>query len=223
MTSDHDKIIVHVAVGTKNPCKIESVRTAFEKAFALTSSLKEIEIKISSHNVKSGVRDQPFGDKETKIGACNRAKSSYDLACVESQENNTQRPDFGVGLEGGIEVDEEKKMWCMAFMAVYGDLSNENCTLCKAIDSTFKPPSTRKLHWGISKTSSFLLPQKIQDLVSEGKELGTADDIIFKRHNSKQGSGTVGILSRNMINRSDYYDHALKLALVPFIWPEHYL
>ena len=51
-------------------------------------------------------------------------------------------------------------------------------------------------------------------------ELGVADDTVFKRINSKQGTGTVGHLTQGVMNRSDYYCHAIVLALIPFNWPE---
>ena len=76
---------------------------------------------------------------------------------------------------------------------------------------------------GISKIASFKLPNRISYLVLEKKvELGHADDVLFNRVNSKHGSGTVGILTKSIITRSLYYDHALVLALSSFIWPEHY-
>ena len=59
-------------------------------------------------------------------------------------------------------------------------------------------------------------------LVKQGLELGHADDKVFNRVNSKQGSGTVGILSNYVIDRSAYYEHALVLALVPWIRPDVY-
>ena len=51
----------------------------------------------------------------------------------------------------------------------------------------------------------------------EGLELGDADDKIFSRVNSKQGAGTVGILTNMIIDRAQYYRHALAFALVPFM------
>ena len=67
-----------------------------------------------------------------------------------------------------------------------------------------------------AKTATFPLPLKISKLIQEGYELGDADDIVFKRSNSKQQNGAVGILTNNVINRTDYYSHAIILALIPF-------
>ena len=79
----------------------------------------------------------------------------------------------------------------------------------------------RRQATGIGQSSR--LPQKISHLIlNEKVELGHADDMVFNRVNSKQGSGTVGILTNHLITRSEYYDHALILALISFIWPEHY-
>jgi len=69
---------------------------------------------------------------------------------------------------------------------------------------------------GKAKTATFQLPIKISNLIKEGYELGDADDLVFKRSNSKQKNGAVGILTDNLINRTDYYSHAIILALIPF-------
>ena len=47
-------------------------------------------------------------------------------------------------------------------------------------------------------------------------ELGHADDQVFKRDNSKQANGAIGILTNNVIDREAYYIHAVIMALVPF-------
>jgi hypothetical protein len=44
-----------------------------------------------------------------------------------------------------------------------------------------------------------------------------ADDIVFKRSNSKQSNGAVGLLTGDRITRASYYVHACHLALIPFV------
>jgi non-canonical (house-cleaning) NTP pyrophosphatase len=285
------KKTIHVAIGSKNPCKIESVKSAFHKVFQKQFLLQpgnqsgnESEIKscdyyelvYTCHNVPSNVNDQPIGDDETLTGAKNRALAALEkarLSYYENEKKNDEKvddnndnsddhdnnddndygpPDFGVGLEGGIETKnnvkqeeeegKEKDLWCMAWMAIVGT-NSAICTLCKHESSTFSiddkneidtkttPTNTTKnstesteLKWGISKTAIFKLPQKITNLIlNDNIELGHADDIVFNRVNSKHGSGTVGVLTNDLISRSEYYDHALVLALFSFIWPEHYI
>ena len=77
--------------------------------------------------------------------------------------------------------------------------------------------------FGSAKTASFFLPPAITRLVKdEGVELGDADDRVFGSTNNKQSGGTVGHLTNGIINRSDYYTHAVIFAFVPFLWPELY-
>ena len=206
---------IHVVVGSKNPVKIQAVKAAFEMMFQSAS------INISPVNVPSGVSDQPFGDDETKLGARNRAQSAHAAAdCC----------DFAVGLEGGLEIevmpDGSKCLWCMAWMAILGSQS-EKCTSGRAMDDGFVPMKEEgesAPKWSFSKTSAFRLPPALAHLVLErGLELGHADDEVFKRVNSKQGSGTVGVLTDGVIDRTEYYVHALKLALIPWKRPSLYL
>ncbi len=75
---------------------------------------------------------------------------------------------------------------------------------------------------GKARTGTFFLPQSVSKLVLEGIELGEADDIVFKRENSKQVNGAVGLLTGDVIDRKKYYEHAVILALIPFVNPEHY-
>lgn len=75
---------------------------------------------------------------------------------------------------------------------------------------------------GKARTGMFFLPQAVAKLVRAGVELGEADDRVFGRTNSKQGNGAVGLLTNDMIDRVQYYEHAVTLALVPFKNPQLY-
>ena len=106
--------------------------------------------------------------------------------------------DFFVGIEGGIQTIGDE-MEAFAWVVIL----NERIA-------------------GKAQTSTFQLPPKIVELVSQGIELGHADDMVFQRKNSKQGNGAVGILTNNVIDRVEYYRHAVILALIPFINKELY-
>ncbi len=73
---------------------------------------------------------------------------------------------------------------------------------------------------GLSKTSVFTLPRAVAEKVRGGMELGHADDLIFGQRNSKQKSGSVGLLTGDVITRTTYYQQAIILALIPFKNPE---
>lgn len=76
-----------VAVGSKNPVKINAVKIAFQKVWP------EEEWVVEGIEVASGVTKQPMSTRESIKGATNRAKRA--LRALQA--------DFGVGLEGGLQ------------------------------------------------------------------------------------------------------------------------
>lgn len=81
-----------IVIGTKNPAKIEAVKTVFQP----------YQPEILSLNIPSGVSEQPFSDEETISGAVNRA-----LGALESGKG-----DIGIGLEGGVQQHGNKLFLC---------------------------------------------------------------------------------------------------------------
>ncbi|GAD80746.1 inosine/xanthosine triphosphatase [Vibrio ezurae] len=73
---------------------------------------------------------------------------------------------------------------------------------------------------GESRSSSLMLPNKVLDLVRQGKELGHAMDEMYGTTNIKQKGGAIGILTNNRLSRSSVYHQALILALIPFNNPD---
>lgn len=112
---------------------------------------------------------------------------------VKNAKKIDSTANFVVGIEGGLEIFEEQYY---AFAWVI-------------IDNGTKV--------GKARTASFMLPPKITKLIEQGMELGHADDIVFSQNNSKQKQGSVGILTKELIDRTDYYTPAVILALIPFI------
>jgi non-canonical (house-cleaning) NTP pyrophosphatase len=176
-----------------------------------------------------GVSDQPFGDAETREGARNRAQNA--LSAAQKQNATTEETirtpfDFAVGLEGGLEkvinpYTKQNELYCMAWMTIAG---RRNFTCSSEDDYDDENLTNSDMSWSYAKTASFLLPPQICELVMEqNMELGHADDQVFDRVNSKHGSGTVGILTKGEIDRKNYYVHALKLCLIPWVTPELYL
>jgi non-canonical (house-cleaning) NTP pyrophosphatase len=201
-----------VAVGSSNPSKIRSVQQALQQL--LMSS--DVELDLKGYSVASGVSHQPMGNDETKRGAKNRADAAYEAF---TQEVGTE-PHLAFGLEGGLE-EHDDELICMAWMVVRGKRSDNILSHTKSEDcGDYKIQDD--MSWGLAKTASFVLPPEITRLVKGGMELGDADDHLFSRVKSKHGSGTVGILSGNLIDRSKYYEHALVLAMIPWIRPDVY-
>lgn len=119
------------------------------------------------------------------------AKNRVNAACARFPD-----ADFWVGIEGGIEqVDDMMTSFAWVYIR-----SHQTC--------------------GQARSGTFILPQEVARLVKEGKELGEADDIVFGRSNSKQDNGAVGLLTGDVVTRTSLYEHAVLLALIPFLNPE---
>lgn len=73
---------------------------------------------------------------------------------------------------------------------------------------------------GRAQTGIFYLPDEVAKLIHEGYELGHADDIVFGRNNSKQATGSIGLLTDNALTRTTYYIPAVIMALIPFKQPQ---
>ncbi|KKQ34416.1 MAG: hypothetical protein US52_C0060G0005 [candidate division WS6 bacterium GW2011_GWA2_37_6] len=100
--------------------------------------------------------------------------------------------DYWVGIEGGIEK-YNNEMMTFAWVFVKG-----------------------RTKLGKGRSASFFLPPKVVELINEGKELGDADDIVFGKNNSKQSTGSIGILTDDLITRTELYIPAVIMALIPF-------
>lgn len=57
-------------------------------------------------------------------------------------------------------------------------------------------------------------------LIREGKELGEANDLYFKKKNSNQGQGHFGLMTNGAITRAHGYCDGLVMALTRFLHPE---
>jgi len=100
--------------------------------------------------------------------------------------------DYWVGIEGGIQ-QQEMEMMAFAWIVIESETAI-----------------------GKARTGAFFLPPKVVELIEAGKELGEADDIVFGHTNSKQQGGAVGLLTKNVINRTSLYVDAVIMALIPF-------
>jgi inosine/xanthosine triphosphatase len=100
--------------------------------------------------------------------------------------------DYWIGIEGGVQV-RENELVSFSWIVV------QSATLA-----------------GKARSGTFFLPPAVAELIRQGKELGEADDLVFGHSNSKQENGAVGLLTDNVIDRAQLYEHAMILALIPF-------
>ena len=92
---------MRVAIGSKNPVKIEAVSRAYVEAYP-GRGMEFIPL-----NAPSSVSRQPMSNEETRIGAINRAKFALEKSGA----------DYGVGLEGGLHP-VEGQWYCIGWVAI---------------------------------------------------------------------------------------------------------
>lgn len=92
--------LVHIAVGSLNPVKVNAVRRALAQA--------HIPADVQAIAVPSGVADMPIGYAEMAQGARQRAHNAGIQLGT----------DWGVGLEGGVEFDESGAAWLYSVVAI---------------------------------------------------------------------------------------------------------
>ena len=184
---------IKIIVASTNPVKIEATKNGFEKMFPNS------QFEIEGISVKSGVSNQPMTSAETRNGARNRATNA---------KKASPHANYWVGLEGGVEKDDQ------IFRQNEDSLRSVVwCAILKSGENIF----------GEGQPGSYALPKAICELIIEqGMELGEADDVVFKRTNSKQSDGSVGILTHGVLNRGPYYSLAVDLALIRHINPTLY-
>ncbi|KYK57353.1 NTPase [Drechmeria coniospora] len=192
-----------VVISSKNPVKIAAARDGFSRIFPGTT------FDVRAISVPSGVPDQPFSDDETFRGALNRANRARD---------DLPNADYWVGIEGGVHVH------CRA-PASGTETETERDT--RKIDKReTQAGPIESFAWvvvldkagrlGKARTAAYYLPEETAKLLRDGMELGHADDLVHGRTNSKQHSGSVGILTDDAVDRASYYTQAVILALIPF-------
>lgn len=93
---------MNVIVASENPVKINAVKKGFEAFFC--------DVEIECVSASSGVSTQPLTDKETLMGARNRA--------IEARKK-IHDADFWVGIEGGVQA-EENGLSAFAWIVIYG-------------------------------------------------------------------------------------------------------
>ncbi len=183
--------------------------------FWYTTTMSNVVIIGSTNPVKIAVVEagfkKVFPDKNF-VFVSHKAKSGVPDQPIGIEETKlgaynralSCKTEFGdaayyVGLEGGIEIIENE-YWVSAWMCVLNHMGQE----------------------GNGRTSAFMLPPPITELIKSGMELASATDVVFKDTNSGQKGGAVGFLTNDVVTRKDFYIDALIFALVPFIKSDLY-
>jgi hypothetical protein len=88
--------MLRIAVGTKNPCKVDAVTKALKQCIRNETDYEtKVDIHIEGFTVESGVPDQPFGDV-SQWSSCSVIlyvvvvmfhRTAYSHSCITSPTN----------------------------------------------------------------------------------------------------------------------------------------
>lgn len=137
----------------------------------------------------------------TDSGVSNQPMS--DEESIKGAQNRARqalgkaKADFGVGLESGLQKIG-RHWFCCGWVVVIDKYGNIGTAASVRIE----------------------MPKKIMILIDQGVELGQAADKFFERKNVKQKEGFFGLMTNNIISRTDAYIDGVVMALVRFIKTE---
>lgn len=244
-------------VGTTNKAKLQAVSDALKHCHFPNNALLETETRhevIGVSGVDSHVSPQPFSLNETRLGAYNRARGALDKYRSDNNNNNisnnnnaTADADFGVGIEGGIEVVDEG--------LVFDTNNNNNNNNAKDVGAVHENTNletaekkvtsnknnikrtlfvvgwicvihreTGTVGWGSSARMEIppLFATKLQikeDFSGTGTELAQVIDEVSKQHDLRSSLGVEGLLTNGGLDRGKVYEQAIVSAFAKFVSP----
>lgn len=137
--------------------------------------------------------DVPSGVSDQPMDNAESIRGARNRATLALQETNA---DFGVGIESGLEQIEN--IWFSTGWIAIVD---------------------REGREGLSSSLLRPVPLPSMELVLQGTELGFANDQVFAKFNSKQGTGLIGLLTNNLLTREGVFRDAVISALARFLHP----
>lgn len=158
--------------------------------------------------VESAVRDiwpeaeivavaAPSGVSEMPMTADEGRYGARQRACAALEMTPTAT--LGIGMEGAAQ-EEPGGLYLTNWVAV--------------VD--------RSGRWSLANGGSLPLPERIAQELRAGGELGPIMDRLTGDHDTKQGLGAAGYLTRGVVPRSLTFHVGVGLALAPFLRPDLY-
>lgn len=135
----------------------------------------------------------PSGVSDQPMSDHETHTGAYNRALNAQKE--IESADYWVGLEGGVDKHDEFGFCLLGWVVVI----NKDGLV------------------GRGRSGHFYLPEKFNDLLEQGYEIGDIDDMIFGGENTKQKMGCIGILSKGVIDRTEGFVANVVLALIPFV------
>jgi inosine/xanthosine triphosphatase len=185
-----------IALGSDRAAKILAVRAAASRISTVDARWNEATV--TARAVEPDAPAMPLTDWQLMHGARTRAE-----AVREQLQKEGASAELYVGLEGGfhsINVDDEWHTFLLGW--------------AYATDGS-------RGYFGASP--SVTVPHSIADMVIDGKrELGVVIDEVANERDVRSRQGAWGVLSRDLLTRSDSFEAALIAAFAPFYNPRLY-
>ncbi len=176
---------MQIFVGSTNPVKLNATIIAASETWP--------EVVVQGFDVTSGVSEQPITDQETKQGAINRAQQALikGLGATPTKKSHNGQETLGMGLEGGVFIDDEDQMWT----TVWGAVVDQEEQVFLGNGARFKVPS--------------LVAQEIL----AGGEMGPFMADYCQVPSLKTREGLIGVVTKNFVDRTEEYATIAKLVL----------
>jgi len=175
------------AIGSTNPVKLAAAK-------AVICRLYGVHIDVVTVSVPSGVPAQPWGNRQTRRGAINRARAA------QAETSAT----WGLGLEGGLlaikDDGEAEGLYTSAWCAVV----DENGTL------------------GVAGGANMWLPPSVVTSLRAGLDLGAAIDQLTGLADTSNHDGAIGALTQGWLTRRQAFEQVLTLAFSRLLSPHFY-
>ncbi|MEW6338850.1 MAG: inosine/xanthosine triphosphatase [Acidobacteriota bacterium] len=144
------------------------------------------QVEVVGVQVPSGEADTPVGDEAMLAGARRRARSALDAV---------EGAGLGIGLEGGVAVvDGVPRAVVLRNWAVAWDGARE----------------------GVGAGPAVQLPEALAGAVLGGEDLAAAIDGFARQNDVRSRQGAFGVLTRDLVTRSDAFALAVIAALAPW-------
>jgi len=181
--------IERIALGSDRAAKIMAVRASVARVAEIDAAWRSTSIV--ARPVKTDAPLMPLTDWELMIGARQRAQAVRKILLEQKLS-----ADLYVGLEGGFHSISLEGEW-HTFLRGWAFVTDGE-----------------RGSFGMSP--SIEVPNSIVTEVVKGRELGIVIDEVAGMRDVRSKQGAWGVLSRDLLTRSDSFEAALLAAFAPF-------
>lgn len=120
---------------------------------------------------------------------------------INRAKNSLQQSgaDLNFGLEGGVRIIDDTMYCCN-----WGALALKDGTVITAAGA------------------SFLLPERVASEIRSGKELGPVMDAFTNEKGIRHSKGAIGVFTTNLVDRTEMFEHIVKLLIGQYLYRKNH-